>query len=154
MKINGKTFKGAFEKAVVFPRGDDRIVFKVQAVLSYDDFDKLCPRPEAPIITRPGKSNMVDVDDKAYVESVNIWAVQRTNYLVLTSLKATEGLEWDEVKLGDPETWDKYQDELSSAGLTDTELGVLVNAVMEVNGMDEDKIKQATEDFLSEVVGA
>lgn len=151
MKINGKTFTGAFVKPVVFPRGDDRIVFKVQAILDYEEFEKLCPRPQAPMIKPLNGPERPDLKDEEYLKALNEYSLKNTDYLLLKSLQATEGLEWDNVDYNNPDTWKNWRQDLRSAGLTEMEVVHLLNEAIAVNGLDPEKIKQATEDFLREV---
>jgi hypothetical protein len=149
MKINGKSFAGPYTIDVVIPRGQESMHFKASAVLDYTLFDELCPMPQAPTIRKPNGTVTKDLKNPDFLKKETEWATKRTHYLILKSLEATEGLEWDTVNMGDSDTWGGYQKDLSAAGLTDIEIGRLVGAVIEVNGMDSEKIKQATEDFLA-----
>lgn len=150
MRINGKVFTGPYIKTVVLPRGEDCMAFRLQAVTDHKMFDELCPRPTPAVIVKRGGEKVMDVDAPEFREALDVWAMKRTHWLFLQSLAATEGLEWDTVKMGDPDTWPNYQDELKEAGLTDSEIAILVEAMIEVNGMDQAKIKEATESFLAE----
>lgn len=150
MKIQGKALKGAFIQTLVLPRGDDKIVFRAQAVLDYTLFDKLCPRPEPAITVMRDGTRKMETADPEYQAMLTVWSERRIAYLVLQSLAATEGLEWETVSLDDPSTWNNYQAELRASGFTEIEIGRIIEIVMDANGMDDAKIKQATKDFLQQ----
>lgn len=153
MKINGKSYSGGYIATVVLPRGDDYIVFKCQAVMDYKEFDELCPRPDAPTIVRPNGEKSRNYEDPAYNKKLDLWANRRTAYMIIQSLEATEGLEWDTVKKGDPDTWKNFEDDLKNAGITQGEINALTEAILTANGLNQEKIKQATEAFLAGKLG-
>ena len=149
--MHGKVLDGPREEVLVIPRqGSDDIVFTAKAVLDYGDFDKLFPKPTAPVIMKPGGIKSLDVTDKKYLEKINAWAESRMHWMVLNSLTATEGLEWETVDLVNPKTWANYAEELKKAGFSDGEQARIVNLVVSVNGLDQDKIDEATNRFLAE----
>ena len=149
MKILGKKITGANIEVVVIPRNDGNLVFKAQAVLNYDDFEKLNPLPQAPEIIRPGGVKARDVEDKSYNEKLNQWAQQKTHWMVLKSLEATPGLEWETVNLSDPSTWVNYQQEMIDSGLAPAEIGRIVDCVTLACGLNQRKIDEATQRFLA-----
>src|SRR3954452_21424608 len=117
MKIGGKTPSGPNVEYCILPRGDDpndSIVFKAQAVLDMSNFDKICPPP------KPTKKNVKgvwieDVERADYKALLEIYGNKRMIYMILKSLEATEGLEWDTVDLSDSSTWENYQKDLQNA---------------------------------------
>lgn len=149
MKIAGRKLEGPNIETVVIPRQDGDIVFKCQAVLSYDDFEKLCPMPTPPEVLKPGGVQSFNTEDPKYVEAVQKYSEQRTSYMVLQSLSATEGLEWGTVKMDDPSTWDNYTDEMAKAGLSDAECARIIHTVTSANGLNQKRIDEATERFLA-----
>lgn len=153
MKINGKTYSGAYIVPIVFPRGDSHIIFQCRAVADYTQFDTLCPRPNPPTIVKPNGEKSQNLSDPAYNTKLDTWATRRSGYMFVTSLTATEGLEWDTVDLGDPATWENVGQDLTNAGFTPIEVDRLWGAVMDANGLNSAKIKQATEDFLAGRLG-
>lgn len=149
MKLNGQKVEGPNVEVIVIPRSDRNLVFKAQAVLDYEDFDKLCPIPTPPPILKPGGVKSFNPEDPKYKEALDDWATKKTNWLVLKSLSATETLEWDKVNLSDPDTWDKYQEEFKESGLTPPEVSQILSKVWKVNGLNNELIEQATKSFLA-----
>lgn len=149
MKINGVKVKGAYEEVVVIPRRSGNLVFKAQAISDYEPFDKLCPQPVPPKIVYAGSKQEIDnIEDPGYLQRFNEWAELKSHWMILQSLKATEGLEWETVKMGDHTTWKNYQKEMTDAGLSPAEQARIVTCVSQANGLDQSKIDEATESFL------
>lgn len=150
MKLNGVKVKSAYEEVVVFPRtGGPNLVFKARAIYDFEAFEKLCPPPEAPLIQFAGQDKPTqNVEDVNYLERFQKWAELKSHWMVLQSLRATPGLEWETVDYGDHTTWKNYQKEMSDAGLTPAEQARIVLIVSLVNGLDQSKIDEATESFL------
>ena len=150
MKIKGVHIEGPQERTVVLPRqnGND-LVFKFKAILSMDDFEKICPVPEPKERLLPGGIKSYDIESKEYQERLNTWAMQKTRYMYLKSIAATPDLEWETVDLSNPDTWGNYEEELIQAGLTEAERLVLLRAYSQVQGLDQSKIDDATNSFLA-----
>ncbi len=149
MKLNGKTLIKPNIELIIIPRGDgEDIVFKAQGVNDTTVFDKLCPTPEPPTRIYPGGRKAQDVTAPEYLKSLAEQNSQRFHFMMLESLKVTEGLEWDTVDISRPETWKNYADELAAAGLTNTEINMVVNGVMAANCLNEDRIEEARQRFL------
>lgn len=150
MKLNGVEIKGINIVNIVIPRGnDDQIVFQAKAVLGYDDFDKLCPMPKAPKRMLPGRVMQDNVEDPKYKEAQQTYAEQRMAWMVLESLSATEGLEWETVKKDDPATWLNWNKELKASGFSEVECSRILSGVFEANALDENKIEAARQRFLA-----
>lgn len=149
MKIHGRTFSGPDVVPVVIPRTDGDVVFKCQAVLTFDEFDALCPTPEPPGVLKPGGERSSDLTDKTYLDALDAWGLMRTNWMILKSLEATDGLEWEQINMSEPETWDKFRVELSGDGFTIGEIGRLVQGVTEACGLNQERIDEATKRFLA-----
>jgi hypothetical protein len=147
MKLHGKSLVRNV-KTVVIPRPDGPLVFKMQAVLDYDEFDKLCPTPEPPTVKPRDKPTFQDIYDEKYQAAITEWAGNKTNWMILKSLEVTEGLEWETVKLSDYTTWGNFRQELIDAYLTPGEIATIITAVTEVCGLSSDKIEEATQAFL------
>jgi hypothetical protein len=74
MKLNGRKIEGPNVETVIIPRGEDEpIVFRCQAVLDYDEFDLVCPRPIPPVRIMRGGRRVTDVEDKTYLKQLRIW---------------------------------------------------------------------------------
>lgn len=152
MKLQGKVLDGPQERVVVFPRQNgDKLVFKFKAVLNSDEFDKICPVPEPPEMILPGGGKKLALDDKTYLKKLEEWSQNKTHYMFLESISATDDLEWETVDLGNPETWKNYQKELEDAGFTESERLVMLRAYSEVQGLDQSKIDEATRSFLADL---
>ena len=153
MKIKGKSISAPNISVLVIPRenGDD-IVFKAQAVLDMDVFEKLCPEPKPPNIRHRERGLEPDYKDAKYLKAQETHAEQRMAYMVIESLKATEDLEWESVDFNDPNTWCHYKDELKASGFNHIEIGRITNLVFEANSLNESKYKEARDRFtLSQV---
>lgn len=151
MKIPGIEKPQANVVIVPIPRANSQdIIFKVQAVIDREPFDKLCPAPIPPIIVRKGGVKSANVEDSKYKEEVSKHARHYSNWVIIQSLKATEWLEWEKVDLSNPETWHLYEEEFKEAFLTDAEISRIVNGVYEANGLDEDKVDEARKRFLAD----
>lgn len=148
MKLHGKKIDPATE-TLVLPRATGDLVFIATAVPSYENFEKLCPHPVPPTIKRPGEVDAQDTTDKAYVKAINLWAEYRTAWMIIESLKATPGLEWETITENTPASWPNFQKELESSGLSSNEVMRVINIVLDANGLNEKKIEAATKNFLA-----
>lgn len=149
MKLRGKKIEGPNVEICVIPRQGEDLVFKMQAVLDFDDFEKLHPAPVPPSVMQPGGGTSIDVEDKAYQEALNEWAKVRTNWMILKSLEATPELEWESINKSDPKTWNNIRDEMKQAGLSSAEISRIVQAVTTACGLNQEKIDEATKRFLA-----
>lgn len=156
MKINGKKIEGSNVEICVIPRGEDKepIVFRCQAVLDIEPFDQLCPAPKPPIILRPGGKRVTDTENSKYKFQLGQHNAKRMGYLILKSLEATEGLEWETISLSDPDTWNNYEKELKDSGFSNIEIMRIINTCMAANCLDEARLERAREDFLASQSGS
>ena len=149
MKINGKKLDGPNIEVVVIPRQSGDLVFKAQAVLDYAECDKLNPRPHAPKKMLPGGVVQENVEDPRYQKALDEWATNKFYWMFIKSLQATEGLEWELVKLDDPKTWKEYKTEMQKAGLSPGEIARIEMCVTDACGLNQAKIDEATKRFLA-----
>lgn len=149
MKIAGRTVNGLEPIVLVIPKGNVSIVFKAQPVLDFEEFDKLCPRPQPPSILKPGGTQFHDVYDKKYLEDLGSWSSNRMNWMILKSLSATEDLTWDTVEMSKSETWSNFNKELTQAGFSDFEVNKIIETVINACGLNEENINKATKSFLA-----
>ena len=151
MKIQGKKIEGANEIVIVIPRSSSAdIILKARAVLDMAPFEQICPPPEAPKKMLPGGRESINLKDPGFLKQMSNYSVKRLSWMVLTSLEATEGLEWDKVDMADPTTWNSFREELTEAGFSDVEVMRVVADCINVNALNEDKIEEARERFLLE----
>lgn len=148
MKIHGKTYSEPRVETVVIPHQGGDLVFKAKAILDYTPFETICPLPEAPMVMRRGGEQYRNLDDPKYKEKIAEWSRRRTNWMIIESLKATDGLEWETIT-SDPATWSNYVDELVKANLSLVEINCIVDCVIDANGLNQKKIDEATERFLA-----
>jgi hypothetical protein len=149
MKLNGKKIEGPNEVTIVIPRGSgEDIILKARAVLDLDDFEEMCPIPTPPTRRMAGGQDVPNLKDQGYMAALQRRAVMRLTYIMLTSLEATEGLEWETVDLSDSNTWDNYLSELKDSGFSPIEIQRIQADVIEVNALNEAKIEEARQRFL------
>lgn len=148
MRIKGKLIGAPKPRLCVIERGDETYVFTINAVLDYSKFDELCPTPKPPRVMKPGGGVSEDPMNGDYLKKLQTYSEQKTHWLLISALAETEGLEWDKVKLGEPDTWSLYMDELKESGLTEGELAHLINQVYVTNSLDESKMDEALERFI------
>ncbi len=133
---------------IVIPRDTGNVVFKATAVFDYEPFAKLCPEPAPPVGMKPGGIKVIQTNDPAYRAATLERNVQLNRWIVLESLKATEGLTWEKVDLENPETWKYYREELKDAFFTNAEINLIVDGCLEANSLDETKLEEARNAFL------
>lgn len=150
MRIGGKT-PVTHKRMLVLPRGDgeEPVVLWAQALLSMDDFEKYCPEPMPPVLTRPGNVKEMNWQDKGYLQQVTARGRLRNDYIVITSLKATPDLEWDKVKYEAPETWECWKEELTAAGFSVFEIQRVLGLALEVNSLMDSLLDEAQKTFLA-----
>lgn len=150
MKIKGKVIKGVNRDILVIPRPDGNIVFTAEAIQSWAEFDELCPLPTPPTVMLPGGAQQPDTSAPGYRKKLQEWGENKTNYMVLKSLSATEGLEWDTVDLQKPETWKNWRTELETSGFIEAEVVRILRLCSCVNAVSEEMMDRAREAFLLE----
>jgi len=154
MKLKGVDLGKPYVETIVIPRGQGVIVLEAQAVLDYDAFFALCPIPTPPSAMRRDKATGTiveykDVEDQKYTAMIMDWSTKKVAWMVIQSLKATPELEWDTVVDGDPETWKNYETELKEANFSAREIDRIIEGVTTSCGLNENKIKEATQSFLA-----
>jgi len=153
MKIGGLEVSGPAEEVLVLPRLDNDIIIRTEAVLDMSPFEALCPVPSAPTKLKPGGFTK-DIENTGYIEQTKRHGDLRFAFICVTSLVPSE-IEWEDVDLGVPDTWLKWDQELTKAGFSSVELNRVVMCIMQANSLDENKLKEARELFLhGQVEGA
>ncbi len=134
---------------VVFQRGDNQLVFNVKGIASMDEFEKLAPEPKPPMMRKPNGQKVADPEDPAYLKAVEQHGMLRASYIVVKSLE-DDDIEWENVKLDRPDTWELWHKELEDAGMTQFERNYLLTKIFSVNGIgSEDVYKQVRDNFLA-----
>ena len=152
MKYKGKKLEGRNTDILVLQKGDDRVVFKAEAIENYVEFSKLVPIPEPPVKLLPGGSRVANTDDVNFRKAMEQYAQSKTDYLVIKSLAATTDLEWEKVDLTKPETWGGWKKELEEAGFTEFECMRIMQLVTRVNSLDDAMLEAAKQSFLQETL--
>lgn len=151
MKLKGKTLSEVNTDMVIFPRPEGDIVFKIAAIVDDSDFIKICPLPEPPMSQKPGEPAFKNDKHPLYLEKMANRFVDYTYFLWIKGMEATEGLEWETVRLSDPETWKNIETELQSSGFSKQERKRLLNAILEVNSITDDSVERARKRFFEQV---
>jgi hypothetical protein len=149
MKLHGIKIEGPASKTIVFPRSTGNIAFVLQAVLNVDEFDKILSPPKPPVGVLASGQKQVHIDDPEYRKQLDKWGTLKHHWMFLKSISATPGLEWETIDFKKPDTWTNYEAELIAAGLTEPERLRIMQAYIEVQGLDDKKIEEATNSFLA-----
>lgn len=146
MKIGGVEVNSPCEEVLVLPRLTGDVVIRAQAVMSMNEFDKLCPEPKPKKVLKAG-GWQDNTDDPSYKTQMEEYGNRRWNYIALKSLEPSK-IEWDGVDFGEPRTWEKWTEELAEAGFSSVEINRITVCVMQANALDEAKLEKAREAFL------
>lgn len=136
------------ESVLVLPRdnGED-ITIIARAVLSMEEFDLYCPKPQAKKAFVKGKGTIELVDDPEFRKQIASYGEKRFAFMALKSLEPSD-IDWQTVKMDRPETWTNWQQELKDAGLGQNEVDRITVCVMQANSLDERKLEEARQAFL------
>lgn len=147
MKINGKVLSAPSPVQVEIFRGEDSLTFVANAVLDYSEFDRLLPEPKPPLKTIVAtQTQYPDVEDKRYKVAMEKYGKQRYAYMIIKALSGTPGLEWDEVDLEKPDTWEKWSTELRQV-MTQYEINTIISGILEANSPSKKRRKEAIGTF-------
>lgn len=151
MKLRGKTIP-LHVVTVVLPREGEDLVFKFKATPDIKEFERLVPPPAKVYLTssRTGEQKLDDSPSglRTMREREEKYNNLRTAYMFITSIAATEGLEWETVDLNNPETWLNFQDELAASNISKGDFNALLNGMLQANSLDDDKLEEARLRFL------
>lgn len=148
MKIQGRKIKGANVEIIPIPRGiGPDIILKAKAVMDMTPFEKMCPVPKPPLRKIDGV-DVPQLKDPNWLQQITQHSEKRVLWLVITSLEATEGLEWETLSADDPSTWIHLKKELKESGFSGVETQRIIAGVVGVNALNEAKIEAARERFL------
>lgn len=149
MKYKGKTIQGPNKRLVPILREDMEIVFVIQSVVDLSPFYAICPAPKAPVMILPGNRRRENFDDPGYKQLVNDWASKKTQYILYHSFDATPDLVFETVDPNRPESWENWSTELQNSGFTELELQRILNAIQEVNSLNDILLEEAKQRFLT-----
>lgn len=148
MKMQGEAVEFV-DEVVVIPLGGKEYVFKARPVIDFEPYELLFPRPEVPIKVLPGPKEEPDPDNKDFVKALEDWASNRTAWMFLKSLEATEDLVWETVDMDKPDTWGNFEAELRETGFSDLHVMRIFEIITTACGLNQDKINEATKRFLA-----
>jgi hypothetical protein len=146
IKIAGQDVNAGLPEDLIVlrPETENEIVIRARAFRDFDEFHALCPIPEPP--GRRERSGWVpNPDDPTFKQQMEQHALQRVGWMVLQSLYE---IEWSTVDPEKPKTWPNWEDELKDSGFTQVECNLIMALVLDVTGLNEDKMKTARESFL------
>ena len=150
MLIKGVKITPPKDRVVVFPREDQEdIVLTIRAVLDYSRFEELCPVPRPPTTRRPNQAPVSNTEAPKFLAALDAHSLKRSHWMIIQSLSATDGIEWEIVDHNDPETWHLYDQELRTSGFSLGEIGRIFEEVNAVSGIDQERVDEATRAFLA-----
>lgn len=154
MKYKGRELRGPKTGFIAIPRdgenGINDIIFQLKAAQELDEFDEILAPPQPPMIIKPGGTPFQNRDDSNFQKQLGEWSHQKMNWMILKTLEDTEGLEWESVKMDDPETWENFRTELKDSGFNRAEITTIINGALAINSIDEAKMEEARERFLAQ----
>lgn len=147
MKIKGASIPAPSPVEVTFYRGQDVVKLRLQAVLSFEQFNRLVPTPKPPLKTDVKNNRQWhDYEDKGYEKKLDQYSELKSAYVIIKGLEATDGLEWENVNINEPDTWVNYKKELLQS-FTETESARIIDAVNEANNPTTRRIEEAFDSF-------
>lgn len=156
MKINGIAVKIERETIIPILSKKDQFYLIGKPIASYEPFDELCERPQPRMGGEPGKERpMIEAREyrealTAYSRKFNAWLVVATLVEVADESGKRYPMEWDTVKVDEPDTLEKWEEELREInGLSEADIQRVMMEVMRCNQMDEQMIEAAKDHFLA-----
>jgi len=149
MKFQGIQINPPEPKVLVIPHNGIDVVFQAQHVDDYSAFDELVPKPIPVKVRSADGTEKIDFDDKAYQKEVDDWSNKRSNWMFIKSLEVSKGIEWDIIDMKKPDTWLKFDQELSNAGFNGPVIERVKMLCFQACGLDQSMIDEATERFLA-----
>ena len=152
MKYKGQKVANTNVEYVVFPRGDNNIVFIAKPVVNFDEFEKLYPEPKPPLIQYPettGKPPENDYTDATYRQRMQDFMESRYYWLILTTIKDSPDIEWETINMDLPGSYKNFETELGEAEFLPAEVNRIREAVSKVNALDERQLDEARKSFLA-----
>jgi hypothetical protein len=148
MKVGGVQVTPPPEGLLVLERDGEPLVFRAKSVPVevWDHFNKICPEPLVPMVLVKGEKKANTTDETYQLQCKKLQA-KRISYLCLKSLEPSN-IEWDSVNMDDPDTFEKFEDDLRNAGMTEIEIQKVIQLCVGANSLDEAKLRAARESFL------
>lgn len=150
MLLKGQKLGKVRTDYAVFKRPDGDVVLHLNPIPDPSEFEKIYPQPEVPTKMGKGGAKIQRLDDPGYLEKLKSYSEAKWAWIILQTIKDTPELEFEVVKLEDPNTWTKYREELKESGFTEGELLYLTRRILETNSLDQSKLDEARDAFLAE----
>lgn len=149
MKIGGRVVDGPKRMILVLPRDEGDIVFEFVAVVDDTEFEKRFPIPEPPKTYNVKlQQNILNTEDPKYKSQVQERIKLKNAWIFLQSI-APSNIEWDTVKLDQPETWTGWNNDLKNAGFSINEINTIFDYFVQANMVTESMIDEARKRFLA-----
>jgi len=156
MKLNGVTVKIDRETIIPIVGKDISLYLIARPVQSYEEFDKLCPRPTPRVGGEPGKERPL-TEAKDYQEALADVGKKFSEWVNITTLveiasadAVRQPIEWSTVDLEDLSTYANWRTELKEEnGFSDSDIRRIEMEVLRCNQMDEQMIEAAKDHFLA-----
>jgi hypothetical protein len=113
----------------------------------YAEFEALMPAPDMPKMLLPGNITVDDPNNEHYIKACRERMTKRAQFMFIKSLMHTPNLTLSKVVLDDPDTWVEVYQELKDEGLTSAESFRLQDGMYEAQGICQEKVDKATENF-------
>lgn len=156
MKYKGEQLKAPISEIIAFTLRSEIVegrlvyhdlVFEATAILDFSEFLAICPEPSPPPRILAGGQKDFDFESPTYKKAREIWFSKRNDWTVLKSVENSPDIEWEKIKMNDPETWPLWRDEIGLF-LNPTQIMHLWNRIMLLNSIDEAKMEEARQRFL------
>lgn len=148
LRIKGRVVDGPKMTFIVIPRQDGDIPFTFVSIQNDDDFDKLCPMPKPPRTHKTGVGVVENTEDENFKKKLQAHGSLRADWFFLNSIRPSE-IEWEKVKLNEPETWKLWREELTEAGFSVAERDAIYKAFLETNTLTQAMVDEARLRFLA-----
>lgn len=149
MKVNGIVLDTMRLVEVYLPiAGGKAVEFKFRPLRADENFENVLTKPEAPVKVGKGGVKHANIEDKFFKQAVADWVTKKLDWEFLTSISATEGLEWETVDMGNPDTWKNWRDDAAKV-FGNAELNKLFGGFLDAQYLTEEVMEKARERFLT-----
>lgn len=149
MKVNGKQLNGPRIVKVYLPTGENEAVeFRFRPLKSTEDFTEVMPAPKAPEVVKPGGQKFYNENDRGYKIALSDWLQKKLDWEFLKSISETEDLEWETVKMDDPNTWKLWKTEIANH-FGDHQSSKVFSGFVEAQFVTEETMEVARQTFLT-----
>jgi hypothetical protein len=149
MKVNGIKLAGPRIVERYLPVSDgEAVCFKFRSLRSDEDFEKVMPKPRPPQVMKPGGLTHFNTEDSRFKTALNDWVNHKLNWEFLTSISATDGIEWDKVDMSKSETWALWRKDLEEH-FPNSQIDQIFGGFLEAQYISEEGMEKARARFLT-----